>query len=169
MFGSNKNYEAYSTVHFSEEGKHLSAEELYQQKTDQYYYMLDRKGKYFKTIYLIFSLIEVNGTNKVLVKVTYEDEAGEDFEITLDPTTSKVIDTFGSKCVSFDLKSYGLHRIRYVLIEGSDIDVSAHEHDKFPLHELTSTFEHSSYHEVTISASKIIEKVSNKDPCYTGE
>ena len=49
MFGSNKNYEAYSTVHFSEEGKHLSAEELYQQKTDQYYYMLDRKGKYFKT------------------------------------------------------------------------------------------------------------------------
>ena len=101
--------------------------------------------------------------------INYEDEKGIDSAIFVDPTTSKVSDRFGSKCASFDLESYGIKRITTVRIEGSNINVFAHEQDKFPIAELSSKFEPITSHEVTISASKIIDKEKDMVPCFKGE
>ena len=101
--------------------------------------------------------------------ISYVDDIDKQFSIYVDPTRSKVLDRFGSKCASFDLESYGIRGIRTVRIEGLDMSVYAHEQDKFPFKELSLIFEPIRYHEGLITASKISDKDSDKAPCYKGE
>ena len=171
-FGSWENYVAYCVDgKFLEEGSNLSAEDLYHKRTDQNYYRLDGTGKnYLRKNYVnIILLFQGNHTNEVVVIISYVDEIGKEYSIYVDPTTSKVLDRFGSKCASFDLESYGIRGIQTVRIEGSDICVYAHEQDKFPFKELSFIFQPTVYHEGLISASKISDQDSKKAPCYKGE
>ena len=169
-FGTDDNYEAYfGEGNFLDEGSSCSAEVLYQQRTDQNYYRLDGTGTINKYTTKNYFLFQVNNTNEVSVTVDYVDDKGEESNSLVDPTSSRVLDSFGSKCASFDLESYSIQEITDVMIEGTDITVFLHEQDKFPLKELSSVFNPIDKHEVTVSASKIIDKDSDKAPCYKGE